>query len=58
MNVFKNTSFDCEKIDSNRLYNSFQKKNNKITYKNESNQKEDSSSIYTNLDEHLFFAFS
>ena len=54
MNVFKNTSFDCQQIDSNRLYNSFQKKNNKITYKNESNQKEDSSSIYTNLDEHLF----
>ena len=53
MNIVKNRSFDCKQIDSNRLYNSFQKKNNKITYKNESNQNEDSSSIYTNLDEQL-----
>ena len=36
-----------------RLYDSFQKKN-KIKNKNESNNNEDSSSIFTNIDEHLF----
>ena len=53
MNVLKNTSFDYEQIGSNRLYDSFQKKN-KIKNKNESNNNEDSSSIFTNIDEHLF----
>ena len=53
MNVLKNISFDYEQIGSNRLYDSFQKKN-KIKNKNESNNNEDSSSIFTNIDEHLF----
>ena len=38
MNVLKNTSFDYEQIGSNRLYDSFQKKN-KIKKKNELNKK-------------------